>query len=920
MAQIPSYTTGSLKLSDYFIGTDVSAENVTRSMPVSDVVSSILAIKNIGTVTSISTSDSTYITLAGGPITTTGSLTASLSASGTPSSATYLRGDGTWAEPGPTPTDIITLYNGNSITNDTTQWKFTGTGVSAGSSNNNVTLDIPGLLSSVESIINADGITATGTVTTNPSTGVVTITNAGVYQATQGGNVTLAGNSSPLQYSGNVTVNTRANAGKIVTVDSSVGTTVANNVTNPLLDIDFAGSDNYIAGGESVEVISSDDIINFQDLSESEVKSTKLNTLPASALVAVKSDIDAGDNGAVVNTESPNYPNVWDANEIVTLTITDYNQICPGSSCNENTLYLIVGAGTLYTVNLVYANWNSVVYSTGGIASQSDYNITTEVDDGNGYVDVTGNPFIQGIAGTNYTFRTTVNGLNNYTVSNVSGNITTGTISGNATETQTVAATLTPPAGGNCTLVLQLYDGTSGSGGGSGAFPQNPANFTVSGDTTGSQVTVPQGTQYTFNTTASASNPYSWTNSTGTTLGSPTYSGFTGTAPFQSGPVTVNATIGGYLNVLTTYSASWTPTIGSGNTDWNTYSSYITVNPNGQTSYGYVAGASYVFSAPAVVTTYQVPGGTLTINSYAWSDPFPISGNIPAQGGNVNRPTTLTGTATFTATGGQYTVASNYNTSGITFNGGSSLSNITFSPPNSTATGCVGSGVAYDVGGSGASTPTATITGSYSGTLTPTNTNARALTGTETVTGACGTNSLTSDWSWSGTINASSALANVELEFDFANIPFSTPAQWFVSIASNTMTASGTFNSNSISSQIFYWDGSGWLTSSPGTPQFDIGNGSITITVSRVGNSWCKSSSTSYCYSFAQGCSSPPFTYGCNPNVPIQPGSVLYYKNGVQQPPIRQWYVGNGFDQVTSSTTTTTLAAGNTLKVKVTEK
>ena len=148
---------------------------------------------------------------------------ASLSASGTPSSATYLRGDGTWAEPGPTPTDIITLYNGNSITNDTTQWKFTGTGVSAGSSNNNVTLDIPGLLSSVESIINADGITATGTVTTNPSTGVVTITNAGVYQATQGGNVTLTGNSSPLQYSGNVTVNTRTNAGKIVAVDASVG-------------------------------------------------------------------------------------------------------------------------------------------------------------------------------------------------------------------------------------------------------------------------------------------------------------------------------------------------------------------------------------------------------------------------------------------------------------------------------------------------------------------------------------------------------------------------------------------------------------------------------------------------------------------------------------------------------------------------
>ena len=936
MAQIPSYTTGSLKLSDYLIGTDVSAENVTRSMPVSDIVSSILAAKTIGTVTSISTSDSTYITLAGGPITTTGSLTASLSASGTPSSATYLRGDGTWAEPGPTPTDIITLYNGNSITNDTTQWKFTGTGVSAGSSNNNVTLDIPGLLSSVESIINADGITATGTVTTNPSTGVVTITNAGVYQATQGGNVTLTGNSSPLQYSGNVTVNTRTNAGKIVAVDSSVGTTVANNVTNPLLGIDFTGSDNYIAGGESVEVISSDDIINFQDLSESEVKSTKLNTLPASALVAVKSDIDAGDNGAIVNTESPNYPNVWDANEIVTLTITDYNQICPGSSCDENTLYLIVGAGTLYTVNLVYANWNSVVYSTGGIASQSDYNITTEVDDGNGYVDVTGNPFIQGIAGTTYTFRTTVNGLNNYTVSNVSGNITTGTISGNATETQTVAATLTPPSGGTVTLTLQIFQApTLGSGGGSGAFPQNPANFTISGDTTGAVWTGPQGSQYNFNTTANASGGYSWTNSAGTTSGSPTYAGFTGTATTSG---TINAYIGGYLNVLTLYNASWTPTIGAFTGSGGPYvAANLNITPNGDTSYGHPAGGSYTFLAPAVVLSYQIPGGTLTIDpGYTWkegSTPIWVGGaayvaNIPNPGQSVSKSFEITGNATFTATSGQYTVTSNYTTTGITFNGGSSVNNIVFDPPGildgvgpGTQTGCVvGDGVTpYQVGSTVQTTPTATITGSFSGSLSPGVPTDRYLSGTETLTGACGTNSLLSSWNWTGTINAAAALADVQVEFDFANIPSNTPAQWFVSIVSNAMTASGTFSSFSISSQTFYYDGSGWLTSSPGS-QFDIGNGNITITVSRVGNPWCRSSSTSYCYSFAQGCSSPPLTYGCGPNVPIKPGKIELTTTSGGTSTIKQWSVGNGFDQVTSSTTTTTLAAGNTLKVKVTEK
>ena len=213
MAQIPSYTTGSLKLSDYLIGTDVSSENVTRSMPVSDIVASILAAKSIGTVTSISTSNSTYINLAGGPITTTGSLTASLSASGTPSSTTYLRGDGTWSEPGPTPTDIITYSTSVPLTTDTASWKFADTGVTASSINNNVQVDIPGLLSSVDSVLDGVAITATGSTTTNPSTGDITVVNAGVYQARAGGNVTLTGSATPLQYSSAVTVSTTANPG-----------------------------------------------------------------------------------------------------------------------------------------------------------------------------------------------------------------------------------------------------------------------------------------------------------------------------------------------------------------------------------------------------------------------------------------------------------------------------------------------------------------------------------------------------------------------------------------------------------------------------------------------------------------------------------------------------------------------------------
>ena len=53
-----------------------------------------------GTVTSVATANSTFVSITGGPITTTGTLTASLSATGTASAGTFLRGDNTWATPG----------------------------------------------------------------------------------------------------------------------------------------------------------------------------------------------------------------------------------------------------------------------------------------------------------------------------------------------------------------------------------------------------------------------------------------------------------------------------------------------------------------------------------------------------------------------------------------------------------------------------------------------------------------------------------------------------------------------------------------------------------------------------------------------------------------------------------------------------
>mgnify|MGYP001250579924 FL=1 len=641
MAIIYKYPSDEITLNDYLIGTDQSEENVTRSFKVSEVVNTILASLNNSTVTSVTGADSKFISFTGGPITTSGTLTASLSATGTPSSLTYLRGDGTWALPGPTPTDITTITSGNTLTTDTESWNFTGTGVTANvSSNDQVTVDIPGVGTFVDSVLDGIGITTTGDTTTNPSTGNVTITN-NLYQLRAGGNTTLSSTT------GNITISTVKNAGTVISVNSSIGTEVTDATTNAKLEIDLTGSNNYIRtvneeGGQDVfATITEDDLLPYNQLTSSNVKTSRAGNITQDMLSAIKTYIDNADKNKVANVEPSGYTTTAKAMQMVTLTITEYNQIV---TKDPNTIYLIVGAGTAHTVTLNRI-LNITDTGTGGTASPSNYNVSTTINSNPG-------TSITGVNGTPYNFATSFTALNGYSIS--SGPTfspttpITGTISGSATLNQTITASITPPIS-SCTMSVQVVNVISGNAAGTATItPPSPLTDTTS-----------CGGTSTFNASASfnasvASGSVGWSTSPTGPFVTPASLSFTNNGQSNE-PIYVGGSLN-YINysvdlvvtnnVTVTGSGAGTPTYTLGFTGNSSQSSSIS-QAGGTISAalsGLTQGASYSF-------TLNSNQPSINEANYAWTTPItatftPSSGTISGANATVN--VTLTGQITYT--------------------------------------------------------------------------------------------------------------------------------------------------------------------------------------------------------------------------------------------------------------------------------
>jgi hypothetical protein len=326
--------------SDLLLGTDVSAVGKpTKSFSIQSIVDLVQSvIPGGGTVTSVATNDTSFISMGGGPILTSGTLTASLSATGVPSVNTFLRGDNTWSTIPASPNTLYTLSS-----------SLAGANIN----------------------INLDGTDSTKTV----------------VSLAAGPNISLTDNGS-----NRITIGvTNLPAGTVTSVTTGKGLEIQSGTAtkDPKLAIDITGSNNYIKISEDQTTAFAEDIIAFNQNSSTNVKTTKLGEITPTSLTLIKNYIDAGDAGDITNT-TDNYETTASVKNVVTLTSAEYTAL---TQKDANTMYIIAGAQPTYTTTLAFTN-NIVgteytiigdqagLQKTGPVNSSYAYNTTVSPNEG----------------------------------------------------------------------------------------------------------------------------------------------------------------------------------------------------------------------------------------------------------------------------------------------------------------------------------------------------------------------------------------------------------------------------------------------------------------------------------------------------------------------------------------------------------
>jgi hypothetical protein len=291
------------KLGDLLIGTDTnSGGKPTKTFSIASLVGLVgTNVPGGGTVTSISTTATSFISMMGGTITTSGSLSASLSATGTPSASNFLRGDNVWAAP---TAGANTTYSISAVQNGL---------------NNNIRLTGSDTSQTIVSLIAGANIVLTNNGASGITIGVTGLPSGTVTSVTADGGLYIV--------SGSATV-------------------------NPVLSVDLTGINNYIRFGEVQTTAISDDFIAFNQNSSDNVKTTTLGAITPSALSLVKDYIDAGDVGDVRN-DADTFTTSAVIEQMVSLTAAEYAGI---ATKDANTLYIVVASAVTYTTTLGFTN------------------------------------------------------------------------------------------------------------------------------------------------------------------------------------------------------------------------------------------------------------------------------------------------------------------------------------------------------------------------------------------------------------------------------------------------------------------------------------------------------------------------------------------------------------------------------------
>jgi hypothetical protein len=375
MSIIYSYPTTQPTVDDLLIGTDVGDDNATKSFTVQSLVSLINAAAGSGTVTSVQIATDAFLTATGGPITDAGTITMGLTATGTPSAATFLRGDNKWVTP-TVSAGISVLSSNIVIDNDLQDLNFTGAGVVVSStSTGGVTVTVDGASQGVTSLNVGTGISTTAT------TGNVVVTNSGVTSIVAGGGIAID------QTTGAVTISTTGqNAGTVTSVTAGAGLRLASGTinSNPELALNYGigSTDNYINQQDGY-IPDADSLLPHYTQAAGQVYQTRIGDIPLSALSNVNTAITNSTVDTVKN-DTDTYTSLGDVEKVITLTATEYLNL---GTKDGNTLYLTTtSAPTTFTKTLAITDT-----ITGG-ALGTDYTYTGNVA-GNTLTGPSGNSF-----------------------------------------------------------------------------------------------------------------------------------------------------------------------------------------------------------------------------------------------------------------------------------------------------------------------------------------------------------------------------------------------------------------------------------------------------------------------------------------------------------------------------------------------